>query len=301
LDDDETKWEKSWEYFYKQLEPGAITSLRQLYSAYTGVPYKGRVYDAQDVLTGLATGVKPYEVDVNKTVDFLIGDYTKIRSKAYQASDLYDLETNNENGEIRQEFIDIQRNIWREQRRIWRAFQTAKKFGVTNSTLRKELRTRNVSYSDVRKILSGKFDALPYSKARFKGKLKELKELNKDYNKTHKTKRSINKRSFYPKRELDRVLRFLKNQRLDQEFKYDKITVPTIEMNDQTRLVLPTAGATGTGGGGGLPFQTPPLGNTPMPVVNQPQMMTQKDPQTNLTRTETALLSPTEKVIAGRT
>ena len=27
----------------------------------------------------------------------------------------------------------------------------------------------------------------------------------------------------------------------------------------------------------------------------------QKDPQTNLTRTETALLSPTEKVIAGRT
>ena len=124
---------------------------------------------------GLATGIKPYDVDVNKTVDFLIGDYTKIRSKAYQASDLYDLETNNENGEIRKEFIDIQRNIWREQRRIWRAFQTAKKFGVTTSTLRKELRTRNVSYSDVRKILSGKFDPLPYSKARFKGKLKELK------------------------------------------------------------------------------------------------------------------------------
>jgi hypothetical protein len=29
--------------------------------------------------------------------------------------------------------------------------------------------------------------------------------------------------------------------------------------------------------------------------------MQQKDPITNLTRTETALLSPTEKVIAGRT
>ena len=47
-------------------------------------------------------------------------------------------------------------------------------------------------------------------------------------------------------------------------------------------------------------LQTPLLGNTPMPVVNQAQM-TPKDPQTNLTRTETALLSPTEKVIAGRT
>ena len=300
LDDDETKASKRWDHITNSLEPGAVTTLRQMYSAYTGVPYKGRVYDMQDVLMGLATGIKPYEVDVNKTVDFLISDYTKIRSKAFQASDLYDLETNNENGEIRQEFIDIQRNIWREQRRIWRAFQTAKKFGVTNSTLRKELRTRNVSYSDVRKILSGKFDALPYSKPRFKGKLKELKELNREYNKTHKTKRSINKRSFYPKRELDKVLRFLKNQRLDEEFKYDKITVPTIQMNDQTRLVLPNEEATGTAGGGGLQFQTPPLAQTPMPVVNQAQMA-QKDPQTNLTRTETALLSPTEKVIAGRT
>ena len=46
--------------------------------------------------------------------------------------------------------------------------------------------------------------------------------------------------------------------------------------------------------------QAPPLGDTPMPVVNQAQMV-QKDPITNLTRTETALLSPTEKVIAGRT
>ncbi len=46
--------------------------------------------------------------------------------------------------------------------------------------------------------------------------------------------------------------------------------------------------------------QTPPLLQTPMPVVNQAQMA-QKDPITNLTPTETALLSPTEKVIAGRT
>ena len=45
---------------------------------------------------------------------------------------------------------------------------------------------------------------------------------------------------------------------------------------------------------------TPPLGDTPQPVVNTTQMAN-KDPITNLTSTETALLSPTEKVIAGRT
>ena len=115
LDDDETKDNKSWEHIINTLEPGAITTLKQMYSAYTGVPYKGRVYDMQDVLMGLATGIKPYEVDVNKTIDFLVGDYTTIRSKAFQASDMYDTNTNNENGEIEEEFIRIQRKIWREQ------------------------------------------------------------------------------------------------------------------------------------------------------------------------------------------
>ena len=47
-------------------------------------------------------------------------------------------------------------------------------------------------------------------------------------------------------------------------------------------------------------IQTPPLGETPQPVVNTTQMA-QKDPITNLTGTEEALLSPTDKVIAGRT
>jgi hypothetical protein len=45
---------------------------------------------------------------------------------------------------------------------------------------------------------------------------------------------------------------------------------------------------------------TPPLDKTPMPAKMATNTL-QKDPQTNLTRTETALLSPTEKVIAGRT
>ena len=47
-------------------------------------------------------------------------------------------------------------------------------------------------------------------------------------------------------------------------------------------------------------IQTPPLGNTPMPKINN-QMAQNIDPQTGLTRTESALLSPTEQIIARRT
>jgi hypothetical protein len=43
------------------------------------------------------------------------------------------------------------------------------------------------------------------------------------------------------------------------------------------------------------------LPETPEPVVENTQMSQNVDPQTNLTATEEALLSPTEKVIAGRT
>ena len=46
-------------------------------------------------------------------------------------------------------------------------------------------------------------------------------------------------------------------------------------------------------------IQTPPLPATPMPKLAANTQ--QKNPQTNLTRTEQALLSPSEKIIAGRT
>jgi len=45
---------------------------------------------------------------------------------------------------------------------------------------------------------------------------------------------------------------------------------------------------------------TPPLPPQPQPVIDKRPLMAQKNPQTNLTRTEEALLSPMEKVIAGR-
>ena len=177
-----------------------------------------------------------------------------------------------------------------------RAFQTAKKFGLTNSTLRKELRARRVSWSDIQKILSGKFDPLPYSKPRFKGKLKDIKENEKD--KGFYDKRSINKRSWYPKRELDKVLRFLRNQRLNDVFKYDKIKAPTIPLKDQTSMMVPdkkTSLAASTN------VQTPPLPQTPMPDKKLVASMPQTNLQTGLTRTESALLSPSEQVIARRT
>jgi len=296
LDSDETKNAKRWEHLYKSLEPGAVTTLKQLYSAYTGTPYKGRVYDEQDVLMGLATGIKPYDVDVNKTIDFLISDYTKIRSKAFDASIMYRKETSNENNEIENDFIRIQRNAWREQRRIYQAFKTAEKFDVDYYSIKKELKARGISFKDVRKILNGDFDPLPFSEDRFKNKLKEVEEDNDEFNKGKKRQRIINRDSFYPKYELKDILRDLKYQRLDEPFFYDRIQAPTIPVNTQTSMIMPDKTTALTEN-----IETPPLPGTPMPDQKLVASMPQTNLQTGLTRTESALLSPSEQVIARRT
>jgi hypothetical protein len=210
---------------------------------------------------------------------------------------MYKTETHNGNDDIENDFIRIQRNVWREQRRIYRAFKTAQKFGVDYYTLKKELRTRDISIRDVRKILNGDFDPIPFSEPRFKNKLKELEEMNKEFNKDKKTKRRLNRNSFYPKYKLKDILRNLKYQRLDKEFFYDKIKAPTIPVNTQTSMIpkdnISLARDTN--------IQTPPLPKTPVPDAKMVASAPQIDQQTGLTRTQAALLSPEEQVIARRT
>ena len=249
LNTPEEKWDKSVAYLAQTLEPGALTSMRQAYSALTGTEYKGRVYDMKDVLMGLFTGVKPYEVDLNKNINFLVNDYKNIRSKAFDGSKMYKKTTYGST--ITEEFIDIQRNIWLEQKRIYDAFMTAQKFGVTRTTISNELRSRQTSYMDIMKIMSGKMDPITYSKPRMEEKVKELRE--NDRINGFSNKREINQDAFYPRGELDYILRQLNSQRLDEPFMFDQMQAPTIptdqfppkttveevpENNNQTKLPL---------------------------------------------------------------
>jgi len=285
LDTDEQKMNKSFDYMTKALEPGAITTLRQLYSSMTGVPYKGRVYDEQDVLTGLFTGVKPYDVDINRNIDFLINDYSKIRTKAFQASAMYNLNAYGDS--ITNEFIDIQRNVMIEQARIYRAFQTAKKFGVTRYNIKKEMKERNLSRKDIRNILSGNFVPINFSEPRFDGKIKDLRKIEKDRG----TNRTINVSSFYPKYELESIIRKLKYQKLDEQFRFDKIETDTPRFpQGLTSIAVPqTNNQTAK-------IVTPPLPLQPAPKAIQ-TVASPVNQATGLTRSEAALLSPDEQAI----
>jgi len=100
------------------------------------------------------------------------------------------------------------------------------------------------------------------------------------------------------KKRIKRIIKRLKKQRLNKDYiiDKDKFLFKKGSILDKMKDMLPGQGDVKTI----YETRTPPLPPTSMPVVNQGQMA-QKDPITNLTPTETALLSPTEKVIAGRT
>ena len=99
---------------------------------------------------------------------------------------------------------------------------------------------------------------------------------------------------------LDRIIEDMENIPLNSEwtidaddYKYKAVPSGTMD------IILPKKDEVQEGGWEKV--QTPPLPKTPMPVVNNAALTTAKNPQTNLTRSEEALLSPSEKIIAGRT
>ena len=117
-------------------------------------------------------------------------------------------------------------------------------------------------------------------------------ELNEKIGTTKDRGVEINKEYFYPKRLFKDIIRQYKKIPLMRETETEEETTEPniIERGiDRVKDLFSEA-----------PIQTPPLGNTPMPakIASNTQQI---NPQTNLTRNQEALLSPTEKVIAART
>jgi hypothetical protein len=187
----------------------------------------------------------------------------------------------------------------------------------------------------INNLLSGRFTPVNYSKPRFESKVQLVREQMKRLTKDNDEFRYKANRSFlFPQVELDKVigkysgLKFFprilneetgqleggynpdqENYQLDKEGRLilDENRNPIPEEGFIKRNIRKIPGAIkdlvlpGSPGFTSKPkIQTPPLGNTPMPMKMASNTQ-QINPQTNLTRTEEALLSPTEKVIASRT
>ena len=181
---DGSKFSKSFAHILRVLEPGIVTSSRKFKDAIIKQPTPtGVVRETGDVIIGAGTGLKPYNVDISEALDYKISEFTRIRSKVFEAEKFYKFTDVRARGGdvIVDEFIKIQKEAFRLQKDIYNAIQAAKEFGLSDRDIKKLFKARKgISSKTVRNIMRGKFTPVTFSETRFKKKIDTLKKEKKN-------------------------------------------------------------------------------------------------------------------------
>jgi len=227
---------------------------------------------------------------------FKITEFTNIRSNVFKAEDFYnfkDLFTRG--GDVLvEEFINVQKEAFREQKAIYDAIQAAKKLDVSNADIVEIFKQRKgLSDKAIRLIMSGKFNPVTFSESQFEEKLRKLSKIEDERGFRYDLPKSF----VFPKNDLKKVIRKLNRDSLEKDFYYDvqkekeamdlRGDIPTgIETIQQEPVRVSQKP------------ETPPLPTTPMPdqqVIQTAMMPASGTMNQGLTATENALLSEEEK------
>jgi hypothetical protein len=314
-DDVGTKLQKSFMHLMNAVEPGLVSTAQKFEKGATDdLTRGGQPVNLKDELIALLSGVRIINIDILKSMEYKTGEFNRLMRAIDDTEKIYSPENYNSRGPevILREYNQMQLEGYKVQQDFYKMIVDAKTIGLNNFDIRKKLKAQGLGSKTINNLMNGIFTPINYSDARFKKKVKAVERLAKE-----KTKESadyryvVDKNYLYPKLQLNLLKNSYRFKKLDPE---DKLKVYKEGKNPNTEGIF---GKFLKGGPGliqrgknlinkvlpGEPMskiQTPPLGNTPMPAKMASNTQ-QKDPQTNLTRNQEALLSPTEKVIASRT
>jgi len=295
-DDGPEAFLKSLVHIIEGVQPTAITTAGKLVQGLEkDLKRGGQPVTLQDELLALFSGIRIINVDVPKAMQFKVTDYQKKFRSVTQTEKLFSLENYQNRGPLvlANEFRQIQDETLKVNREFHLILEDALKTGVPKRKLLKILRDRRISYAKAKKLLDGK--NIPYTgfEERMKKRVKEAQIEAKRRGEGE----TVNKEYFYPKKLFRDILREYKNKTL----KIEKPNTRLLELEKFKESIQ--------GDQSSLPgqeettqladIQTPPLPNMAMPVVQTARANV--NPNTNLTRTQEALLSPEEKIIASRT
>ena len=314
-DDVGTKLQKSFMHLMNAVEPGLVSTAQKFEKGATDdVTRGGQAVNLKDELIALLSGVRIINIDILKSMEYKTGEFNRLMRAIDDTEKIYSPENYNSRGPevILREYNQMQLEGYKVQQDFYKMIVDAKTIGLSNFDIRKKLKEQNLGPKTINNLMNGIFTPVNYSDPRFKKKIVAVEKLAKQ-----KTKESpdyryvVDKNYLYPKLQLNLLKNSYRFKKLDPN---DKLKVYKEGKNPNTEGIF---GKFLKGGPGliqrgknlidkvlpGTPMskiQTPPLPNTPMPAKMASNTQ-QKDPQTNLTRNQEALLSPTEKVIASRT
>ena len=299
-DNDEigTKIAKSWAHMWEGIQPGGLRTAEKIYKgAINDVTKSGRPVSLQDEALALLSGIRIINVDVPQTMQYKISEYNRGTRAVTETETMFNLENWQTRGPevLANEFRSIQDEAYQVNKDFYRVLKDAMAVGVSKRDLSRILKKRGMPSKKIRSLLRGK--NIPYSgyDGRMKKRLKEAKNLGKELG---LDRSSDFRKYFYPKSDFRKIEREYRRKSLAPEEKVDRSIIDKI--TDYFSEQLPS-GEEGGGGGQKLSqrIQTPPLPPTNMPAQN---LMAQSPQKINgLTRSEQALLSPSDKVIAART
>ena len=290
-DSDQDKFMKSLGHIFRGVRPTFIDTGDKLIKGFTGdIKKGGQPVNLQDELLAMLSGIRIINVDVPRTMNYKITEYNRNIRSVTTAEKFFSLQNFESRGPetMAEEFKKIQDETYKVNQDFYFILKDAETVGVSERDLRKLLRDRNISSSKARKILKG--ENIPYTAydSRMKKRVKEADKIAKERGE------KIEKDYFYPKRMFRNIVREYGKKKLDQsEGKTELQKIEELMNLDQSSI--PQQDTTVQQAN----IQTPPLGNTPMPKVQN--VAQNVNPQTGLTRTQSALLSPTEQIIARRT
>ena len=290
-DSDQDKFMKSLGHIFRGVRPTFIDTGDKLIKGFTGdIKKGGQPVNLQDELLAMLSGIRIINVDVPRTMNYKITEYNRNIRSVTTAEKFFSLQNFESRGPetMAEEFKKIQDETYKVNQDFYFILKDAETVGVSERDLRKLLRDRNISSSKARKILKG--ENIPYTAydSRMKKRVKEADKIAKERGE------KIEKDYFYPKRMFRNIVREYGKKKLDQsEGKTELQKIEELMNLDQSSI--PQQDTTVQQAN----IQTPPLGNTPMPKIQN--VAQNVNPQTGLTRTQSALLSPTEQIIARRT
>ena len=296
--------EKSFAHILRGAAPGVFTTGEKIMSGVRDdLTASGKPISLQDELIALFSGVRIINIDVKKDLKYGAAEMNRLNRAADETEKFY-TSTNYMDrppSVMVKEFKDIQDESFKVQRDFYIKLKDLQILNLDELTIKSILKTANISNKMIGNLLRGEFTPVNYSEPRFETKVKNVEELIDRLNVKDKEKvRIINEDFLYPKFEFNEIIREYNKKEF---FPYPNVyepNKPPQEKGTIRKLIekLPVIGPGNPFSGFNKPetkIQTPPLPETPQPQVQANAQQT--DPNSGLTRSEQALLSPSEQII----
>ena len=322
-DDLSDKINKSFFYVLDGIKPGAVITAERISEGLRkDLTRGGKPINTFDELIALISGIRLIRVDGKADLGFYATQFNKARRSIDETDRFYTGEnwTTRTPTDLENIFREMQEDDLRIQKDMYMRIKDLELLGVNKIKIRQILKEKNVNPQVINNLMLGRMTPTNYSESRFNKKVDQIKKrLREDSEDSTAYQWFINKQWAFPKNQLDRIKReYFGKQLFPEGYNPDKETYrknkqgqtlydqngnPIKEkgfIEKQMEKIVPGIKKLITPGS---PYEskmkTPPLPPTDMPKLASIPPSINK--QTGLTRTETALLSPSEQEIARRT